>query len=265
MKQRIVTGVVAAALFIPFVVYGGVPFTLVVYALAAVAMYEMLKMNGMSIFSVPGIISTLALFAILMPDHWAMQMEEWISYSKIELLFIAVILLLVYSVLVKNTFTFEQVAFVILGALYIGLGFYYFIETRLHESGLQYVIFALLVIWATDSGAYFVGRKIGKRKLWPEISPNKTVEGFVGGIVIAVIFAIIMQFIVPFDKSWPVLIAVTIVASIFGQMGDLVESAIKRHFDVKDSGAILPGHGGILDRFDSLLFVLPLLHLLHFV
>lgn len=265
MKQRIVTGVVAAALFIPFVIYGGVPFTVLVYALAAIGMYEILRMNNMSIFSLPGIIGTLALFAILMPTDWALQMEEWVSYSKMELIFIAIILLLVYSVIVKNTFTFEQVAFVVLGAFYIGIGFYYFIETRASNSGLQYVIFALLIVWTTDSGAYFTGRKLGKKKLWPEISPNKTVEGFVGGVVIAVIFAIAMQIIAPFDTSWVLLIIVTIVASIFGQMGDLVESAIKRHFDVKDSGNILPGHGGILDRFDSILFVMPLLHLLHFI
>ncbi len=264
MKTRIITGVIAAALFIPFVVYGELPFTLLVYALAAVGMYELLKMNKMSIFSVPGILGLLTVFTVLMPIGWENSVQEAISYSKFELLFIAVILLLVYSVLVKNRFTFDDVAFVILSSLYVGIGFYYFIVTR--DEGLEFIIFALLVVWVTDSGAYFTGRAFGKNKLWPEISPNKTIEGFVGGIVLAVIAAIIMQLIAPFEHiSFGLLIFVTIVASIFGQMGDLVESAIKRHYDVKDSGNILPGHGGILDRFDSLLFVLPLLSLLHFV
>ena len=164
----------------------------------------------------------------------------------------------------KAVVVLYSVAFVILSSLYVGIGFYYFIVTR--EAGLEFIIFALLVVWVTDSGAYFTGRAFGKNKLWPEISPNKTIEGFVGGIVLAVIAAMIMQFIEPFENiSFGLLIFVTIVASIFGQMGDLVESAIKRHYDVKDSGNILPGHGGILDRFDSLLFVLPLLSLLHFV
>ena len=264
MKTRIITGVVAAALFIPFVVYGSLPFTLLVYALATVGLYELLKMKKMSLFSAPGILGVLTVFTLLMPMEWEKAVQNTISYSKFELLFIAVILLLVYSVVVKNRFTFDDAAFVVLGSLYVGVGFHYLIVTR--EAGLAFIIFALLVIWVTDSGAYFTGRKFGKNKLWPEISPNKTIEGCVGGIVLAVIAAIIMHFIAPFEgKSIGLLVIVTIVASIFGQMGDLVESAIKRHYGVKDSGNILPGHGGILDRFDSLLFVLPLLSLLHFV
>lgn len=263
MKTRIITGVVAAALFIPFVVYGKLPFTLLVYVIASVGIYEILRMKKFVIYSVPGISSLFATFVMLMPSGWEQKVIEWTTYSKLELLFITAILLLIYSVLVKNQFTFDDVAFVILSTLYVGIGFYYLIATR--DAGLAYIIFALLVVWTTDSGAYFTGRRFGKNKLWPEISPNKTIEGFIGGIVIAVIAVIIMQLISPFDVSWVVLILIAIVSSIFGQMGDLVESAIKRHYDVKDSGNILPGHGGILDRFDSLLFVLPLLNLLHFV
>lgn len=263
MKQRIVTAVIAAGLFIPFVVYGKWPFAVIVYIMATIGMYEMLRMKGISVFSVPGLLGELALFVLLLPDTWASEMTKVLGYSKLELAFVFIILLLVYSVVVKNKFTFDDVAFVTLGAAYVGLGFYYFIETR--NAGLQYVIFALLIVWTTDSGAYFTGRKLGKNKLWPEISPNKTIEGFVGGIVIAVIFAIVMQMMTSVAPNYWVLIVVTIIASMFGQLGDLVESAIKRHYDVKDSGKLLPGHGGILDRFDSLLFVLPLLHFLHFV
>lgn len=263
MKQRIITAIIAAAFFIPFVVYGKLPFTILVYVMATVGMFEILRMKGISAFSVAGLLGFFALFSLLLPDAWATRVLEITNYTKLELAFAAVILLLVYSVLVKNQFTFDDVAFVVLGALYVGIGFYYFIETR--NAGLQYVIFALLIVWTTDSGAYFTGRKFGKNKLWPEISPNKTVEGFVGGILIAVLFAIGMQLVMPVTSSWLLLIVVTIISSIFGQMGDLVESAIKRHYDVKDSGNLLPGHGGILDRFDSLLFVLPLLHFLQLI
>lgn len=263
MKQRIITAIVAALFFIPFVVYGKVPFTVLVYLMAMIGLYEMFRMKGISIFSIQGILGLLTLVAILMPKSLEETIQEITTYNKIELIIITTILLLIYVVLKKNKFTFDDASFLILGALYVGIGFYYFIETR--NAGLEYIIYALIVVWSTDSGAYFTGRKLGKNKLWPEISPNKTVEGFIGGIIIAVICTSIMQVIYPFDKSWVVIIIITIISSIFGQMGDLVESAIKRHYGVKDSGNILPGHGGILDRFDSLMFVLPLLNLLHFV
>jgi phosphatidate cytidylyltransferase len=263
LKQRIITAIIAAALFIPIVILGGLPFTLLMYAISAVGLYELLRMKGLSIFSIHGFITLFALFLFLLPDRWTIQIMETTGYTKIDFALIAVLLLLTYTVIVKNRYTFEDAAFSILGTLYVGIGFFYFIETRL--VGIEYVIFALVIIWTTDSGAYFIGKKFGKRKLWPEISPNKTVEGFFGGVATAIVFALIFQLISPISSSYMVLIVVTVLASIFGQMGDLVESALKRHYSVKDSGNILPGHGGILDRFDSLLFVLPLLHFLHFV
>lgn len=263
MKQRIITGAVAAAFFVPIVILGGPVFNILIYLMAAVGLFELLRMKGIKLFSIAGLISLLLLFVLLIPNSIADNIMQLSGHTKTEWLFVAIFLLLIYSVFVKNQFTFDDAAFSIMATLYVGIGFYYFIETR--EIGLTYVIFALVVVWTTDSGAYFTGRKFGKRKLWPEISPNKTVEGFIGGIVWAIIAALILQWIAPFSSSYIILIGITIAASTFGQLGDLVESAIKRHYDVKDSGNILPGHGGILDRFDSLLFVIPLLHFLHFV
>src|SRR5690606_41829251 len=106
------------------------------------------------------------------------------------------ILLLIYIVLVKNKMTFDEIGFIVLGALYVGLGFHYFIETRF--IGLEYVVFVLLIVWTTDSGAYFVGRKLGKNKLWTEFSPKTSMEGFFGGIVVVVIFCIVMLFVYRF-------------------------------------------------------------------
>ena len=263
MKQRIITAIIAIAIFTPFILIGGWSFTLMIYAIATIGLYEMLRMRDMNIFSIPGLLTWVALAVILIPSSYENQLFELIGFSKIEVLFAVALLLLIHTVIVKNRFTFDHVAFSIFGALYIGIGFYYFIETRLF--GIEYVLYALTVIWTTDTGAYFVGRKIGKVKLWPDISPNKTIEGFFGGIITAIVFACIFQAIFPIASSYWMLIIVTIIASIIGQLGDLVESAIKRNYNVKDSGRLLPGHGGILDRFDSLLFVLPLLHFLQFV
>lgn len=259
MKQRIITAIIAAAVFLPIVIVGGFPIILLAYLLASIALYELLRMRHLSIFSIPGLISLLVLWIFLLPEQYQDFLTD-LGYTKVEFALLAVLLFLTYTVATKNKFTFDDVAFSIMATLYVGMGFLYFIETR--EAGLVYIFYSLFIIWATDSGAYFIGRAIGKRKLWPEISPNKTVEGFLGGIFCAVIVAILFILFSDMDASLLKLVLVTIVLSVFGQVGDLVESALKRHYNVKDSGTILPGHGGILDRFDSLLFVWPLVHFL---
>ena len=119
-----------------------------------------------------------------------------------------------------------------------------------------------MIVWTTDTGAYLFGRAIGKRKLWPRISPNKTIEGALGGLLSAAVLAVIFSTTGLLENNVFSLVIFPVILSAFGQMGDLVESALKRQFDVKDSGTILPGHGGILDRFDSFIFVLPLMNIL---
>lgn len=262
MKTRILTAIFAAGIFLPLVIIGKTPFIILVYLLGTIALKELLKMKKIKILSIPGFIGFVFLWVLLIPHSFLLNSVST-SFSKIESALIVVMLLLIYTVISKNEFTFDDAGFIVLSTLYVGVGFYYLIETRM--AGLSYVFFALFVIWATDSGAYFIGRAFGKRKLWPEISPNKTVAGFVGGVFSALLVGIIFQVVSPLHPSLLVVLIVTIVTSLFGQMGDLVESALKRHYIVKDSGHILPGHGGILDRFDSLLFVLPILHFLQFI
>ncbi|WP_027408718.1 phosphatidate cytidylyltransferase [Anoxybacteroides tepidamans] len=255
MKQRVITGVIAAALFLPIVIFGGIPFIIVTYVLGTIGLFELLRMKRIHIFSPGAIASFLLLWIWLLREPWLTD----IPIKKMDALLIAAFLLLIYTVITKNRFTFDEAAFAILSTLYVGFGFHYFMETRL--AGLDYMFYALFIIWATDTGAYFTGRAFGRRKLWPEISPNKTVEGSIGGVICALIVAAVYQLFTHFFASFPLLLLMTVVLSIVGQIGDLVESAFKRHYGVKDSGNILPGHGGILDRFDSLLFMLPILHL----
>lgn len=260
MKQRIITAVVAAAIFLPIVIFGGIPFVAMTFLLAGIALYEALKMRSLTLFSVPGILALAMLWVFMVPDQYSSLFAR-LNYSKLELFVFGLLLLLTYTVVTKNRFTFEEVGFLLLSTLYIGIGFYFFLETR--DKGLVFVFYSLFIIWATDSGAYFIGRAMGKRKLWPEISPNKTIEGFFGGIASAIVVAVLFSFFADMGVAAILLFTATAFLSIFGQVGDLVESAMKRHYDVKDSGNILPGHGGILDRFDSLLFVWPLMHLFH--
>src|SRR5690625_4695154 len=263
MKIRIITAIAALIIFLSFVIIGGWPFKLFVYLIATVGLIELMRMRQIPVFSFAFFLALALLWLFLLPQEMYIFNTEW--FSKVNILLIIVMLLLSYTVLLKNKFTFDHAGFILLAALYVGMGFFYFIETRDSANGLTNILYVFLIVWATDTGAYFVGRSFGKRKLWPEISPKKTIEGAIGGIVLATLTGIIYHLITPFPYAVIIIIAVTILASIFGQIGDLVESALKRHYGVKDSGNILPGHGGILDRFDSLLFVFPLVHFIGFM
>ncbi|OIJ13131.1 phosphatidate cytidylyltransferase [Anaerobacillus alkalilacustris] len=263
MKERIITGVIAGLAFILLIIIGGLPFTLFIMLLASIAMIELLRMKHISPYSIMGILSLLFMWVLLVPNQW---IEPYIPHiNRTELFLSFILIFLAITVISKNSYTFDEVGFVIISSVYVGFGFHFLIETRLAELGLWLVFFILFLIWATDTGAYFFGRAIGKRKLWPDISPKKTIEGSIGGIGCALAVGLIFNWLVPiFDSLFTVLL-ISIVVSIVGQLGDLVESALKRHYSVKDSGNILPGHGGILDRFDSLIFVMPILYLFHFI
>ena len=131
--------------------------------------------------------------------------------------------------------------------------------------GIYYMWMVFVIAFSTDTAAYFVGRAIGKTKLAPEISPKKTIAGAVGGLIASalfmVLYGIIMKFGFQMDLPVYLYAAVGFVGSIAGQCGDLTASMIKRKMGIKDFGKILPGHGGILDRFDSILFIIPLVYI----
>jgi phosphatidate cytidylyltransferase len=127
-------------------------------------------------------------------------------------------------------------------------------------NGNRWLLVALMIVWAADSGAYFAGRKFGKHKLSPRISPNKTVEGLIGGIVAGMVIALVAAPFADHNITMTQLMYVAIVAIwtiLFSVVGDLFESLLKRHVGAKDSGALIPGHGGVLDRIDSVLAALP--------
>jgi phosphatidate cytidylyltransferase len=152
-------------------------------------------------------------------------------------------------------------AIAVLGTTYVGMLSGSLIRLR-HDfpEGSKLVYFLLLVVWLGDSGAYYVGKTFGKHKLSPRISPKKTIEGLMGGVAASVITALVIHF--TFFPEFPLLHAIIagVILSISGVIGDLAESMWKRSADVKDSGTLLPGHGGFLDRFDSILFTAPILY-----
>ncbi|AXF55108.1 phosphatidate cytidylyltransferase [Salicibibacter kimchii] len=258
MKQRVVTALLGLVIFLAPLVTGGSVFIALVTAMAIVGFIEMLRMRRLTIFSLPAFIGLLLSLCLLIAGpQTAFVSNETLLTSVM----IAVWLLLLVTVFSANRYDVEKVAFVLFSALYVGFGLHFFLAARLEE-GFTFVLFVLIAIWATDTGAYLFGRKFGKRPLWPKISPKKTVEGAMGGFLLAFATSFIFaSFWPPFASLWATFFAVLVI-SVAGQCGDLVESAIKRYYNVKDSGKILPGHGGILDRFDSLIFVFPVLYVL---
>ncbi|WP_417318031.1 phosphatidate cytidylyltransferase [Emcibacter sp.] len=126
--------------------------------------------------------------------------------------------------------------------------------------GAYVILWAMIIVWSMDTGAYFAGKKIGGPKMSPRISPNKTWAGLVGGALLAVVTGVMSARFFGFEPLY-LYAAASIVLALWSQVGDLAESAVKRKFDVKDSGAIIPGHGGIMDRVDGILFVMPVVAL----
>lgn len=152
-------------------------------------------------------------------------------------------------------------AVAVMGTMYVGMLAGCLIRLRNDfVEGPKLVFFLLLVVWIGDAGAYYVGKRFGKRKLSPLISPKKTVEGLIGGITTSIICAIVIS--LTFFREFPLVHAIVVgaVLSVAGVIGDLAESMWKRSAAVKDSGTLIPGHGGFLDRFDSILFTAPILY-----
>lgn len=149
---------------------------------------------------------------------------------------------------------YQHLGWTLLGTLYIGYLVPYLILLYRSHEGREWVFFVLLVIMSGDTAAYFVGSSLGKHKLYPEVSPGKTVEGAVASVAASLVVGVLGGIILLPAISWVESLLLSLVLSVLGQAGDLFESWIKRVFSVKDSGHLLPGHGGLLDRMDSLIF-----------
>lgn len=262
MKQRVITAVIALIFFIPIVLAGGLWMDWLTILFGVVGIGEIFLMKKQVLVSIDFVLALLATLVWTIPDSFFKTVFPN-NVTKFGVFFGLIMLFLTWTVLSKNKTTFDDVGVYVLAALYIGTGFHYMAAIRSYpQNGLALLGYVFVVVWSTDIGAYMIGRKIGKHKLWPVISPNKTWEGSIGAVVCALIFsaiymAILGHFNITFGTSELTMIVLAFFLSIVGQMGDLVESAYKRFYGVKDSGKILPGHGGILDRFDSMLFVLP--------
>ena len=196
------------------------------------------------------LVSTLSLGYVQNPETF-IQVSSLLFAPFIFTIFI-------YELYSHSQEPFVNIAYIILGLFYIGIPFALVDFIAFDGDTFYYrIVFGLLLLtWVNDTGAYLVGSQFGKTPLFPRISPNKTWEGSLGGAIICILFGYLLHLF--FDEiglvQWLVLAAIV---AIFGGLGDLVESMLKRSVGVKDSGNLLPGHGGLLDRFDAFIFVIP--------
>lgn len=250
-----------AAVVAPFAVWvtgWGHPyiFDLTVGLVALFALYEFLILGRKKGYDIP-----VALCLLICAFIIAAFVLEHVS---VEMGMFATLLVIPASYVFRNVSVDDALpssAVAVLGTMYVGMLAGSLVRLRNDfPEGPKLVFFLLLVVWLGDAGAYYVGKRFGKRALSPRISPKKTVEGGIGGIAASVITAVVIQ--QTFFNEFPLLhaIIIGIVLSIAGVIGDLAESLWKRSAAVKDSGTLIPGHGGFLDRFDSILFTAPILY-----
>ena len=227
-------------------------FTAVVAFAGCLSLYELYRLcfppTSRPLVAGIGLLGCVALIA---GPHEPVLLQAGLLMAVMAVLSVPVVL---DVPLVENL---RQSTIVLTGMLYLGLTLSYVVLVRMLPHGESLVFFLLLVTWAADTGAYYAGTLYGRRRLAPRISPKKTVEGLAGGLAGATMVACAARWTFVPDFSMVDTLVLAVLLTLAGLWGDLVESAIKRSAGVKDSGGLLPGHGGMLDRLDSLLFTAP--------
>jgi len=253
MNKRIITAVIGIPVLLLASFFGGIWLAVLGSVLAALAVWEYgLLLGNKECHTLPFYIMEIlgglsGFFAMYLPYRY---------YAYFAFVIFAIII--GYGMYKK--LALGNTAALLFGFIYIIGGITFLLFLRREADDLRYILFAFLSAWITDSGAYFVGLAKGKRQLAPVLSPKKTVEGAIGGLLAALVIVGVYGIIfIPENVIY--VLGVTVIASCASQFGDLIESYLKRWAGVKDSGNILPGHGGILDRFDSILFIAPVVWL----
>ncbi len=249
-RKRLLTALVLSPVLVIGLNWGGeFFFNLLLGGLTAICLFEYFLMTFKDSF----FFRSFGIFLGLIPIFLAIFKKDvvYILFSIFLILLFSFIFILFFYANFKDPFT-ALLKFVF-GAIYIGTSSGFICLIRYMHLGLYWIFFLLLVIFAADAGAYYAGTLMGKRKLCPSISKGKTVEGTIGGIISGV-FASIVSWLLFFNFfDFRLLASLAIFLTIVSQIGDLAESVIKRACGVKDSGSLLPGHGGVFDRMDSIL------------
>lgn len=259
LRERVISAVFLIPLVVVIWWIGGWVFTAFVALFTAVAGWELLRLLQREPFFQP--VPAIALPVVLwLVAEAALPPSE----QRLQLLWgMSILLALVVALFLKRQRAASDTLLSLGAALYLGTTMRFLVLLRLlPELGRQWVAVAVLITWVTDSGAYFIGRALGRHPLWPRVSPKKTWEGWLGGLVVGTTTAmVLLPLFVPGTAWWQGAV-VGLAVGVGGPFGDLSESLFKRQVGVKDSSHLIPGHGGFFDRIDSFIFVAPLVYAL---
>ena len=263
LLKRILSGIVYISLFLFSIFWSPYSYEILILLFGISCLYELKKILNLNSYWV-------FLFYLIIGWFFILKDPSEDLVFVLSCLTLGADLFLVLHLFSKQSLNYNDLQKTVLSLLYVGGGIVFLILLPHREIGFEpwLITGILLLMWTNDSFAYLIGRNFGKRRWFPEISPMKTVEGYIGGLLFSVLAAILIsRYISILSLGQWMIMSLTIV--VFGNIGDLVESRLKRSAGVKDSGDILPGHGGLLDRLDSLLFAAPfaflVLHLFEYV
>lgn len=267
MKVRILTSIGIAVFGLPLLFLSEyLVYPIAVALLAAVAIFEMSALTGMRRNLPVSIPAYLLALALPIGAYFASDRVELFVSLIFALLAVYMFYLFGYAVIKRGAIRFADLSAHLVTTAYIVISFTSLSMLRYIPRGVYLFSLVFVASWVCDVFAYFVGRAIGRHKLIPEVSPKKTVEGAIGGVVFTTgAFALYGYIVTLLDGPSPNYIALLIfglVLSVVAQFGDLIASLIKREHGIKDYGFIFPGHGGVLDRFDSIIAVAPVLLML---
>jgi len=264
LKQRIITTAIVLPIIVLAVWFGNPWFGLFIGAAALIATLEFYGMVAISGKGHPltyfGLLWAVALTLSPLSLHYHLSINLLPFIMSVALV-ASLAWILIHS---PRGTAFQNWAWTVAGVLYVGWMLSYWLNLDMLADGRNWVYLALFTTFANDTGAYFIGRKWGRHKLAPATSPGKTWEGAIGGLLSsiagAVVVFLLLNLFCTFSLLYWQLILIACLISLFAQFGDMVESLLKRNLEAKDAGKLLPGHGGALDRLDSLIFVAPMVY-----
>lgn len=255
MKIRVLSAIILLAIFIPLLLIGGLPYSILMVLIALLGLHELLKIRKTK-KSFPFFVELCAYIIVSFMTLSNYQSKDLYFLMDYRLMSVVMFVFLAPLVFINDNkkYNLDDALFLVGSTIFIGLSFNLLILVR--NFSLEYIIYLFLIATMTDTFAYITGKYIGKNPLAPIISPKKTIEGLIGGTLMGLIIpAIYFSTVINPGIDMGIIIFVTLFLSLVGQLGDLVFSSIKRYYGVKDFSNLIPGHGGILDRLDSIIFI----------